>query len=1047
MWVITGPFDEEYGEVPPPDKRKLLKTGREYVVGRKDQPLTIRSKAISKAHAVLIVGECTEEQSADPAFIPTLTLHNLHDKSSRHVERPTRQNPRMRCEAMSTLVLESEDIIHLSASVPVRVHWEPVCCYNGSPRAGPSISPRDCAALGIHVVSTLHPAVTHHLTPTYALTAPIATALVSLATLVKPEWLSAILDAGNGRPSALEEAFALPPTNKYRPAFTAGLPLRLKKFDIWQPNEERVGIFRGRRFIFAGEKGAEAPTTLKELVRRAEGEYECFAIEGGSERFRQVLAKGKARESSLVLVADRPATLATIGEDGWKALVDTAKSFELKFIPPEKITEAAVYADITCIDPSAVIEEPEQSILPDVIPNTIEDEPSIPPPRSSEVMIARQEEKASASEVGDQPPRRKLPRRATSRASSRAPSPSPVNQEPVVAVEEAGAPVPEAPQPRRTLVRRAARPKTVVGIDDTTMDVDSNLASEQPAEASQTRLTESSTRHTDYIVPPTPARTSRLKRRVGTQGQSATTDVALLDTVEEPPHKRYKSLFDESDPDRVAQMNLDEYGSQHVGGGESMTQYEPSVPPFSMQSGSQACRARGTGTSGSSSIAPGIPLEALAEEEEESTLASRSDSRTQTQARGTKRKSQEADVVDDVEMADGGPPRNRPRTEDGQSGKSQAASPRSPAPTQGATHSQTQGTNKPLSKIVTRVDMSQSQVHTRAKPAKKLNSVAGGRDEGTASGEPDKDAAFLKAVASTKRGKKTEDEFDREFNNLRISKPDLEQDKAGEAWAVLDDFDDDKDVRGNFMMVVEMPVYRESGRTIGLGSDHLRRGEGRLEWQGRPDFKKFKRKTTGQRRQPVELMVEEETDLDIGSQYRKDAIDAPASPSDSQSKFESDTGKSTTQRLTTRGSKTRTPTIISDEDESALVSTSKPPSRSKSLGKRSQPSRPSSSQAKKSSAATRQRSQKQPLFMESDIEEADEDDFGTLASAPVTDLASDMDNDEMESTLRSTARGSRPPESSGTANRRLASVIMDDDSDDGATFKAFGTRARATRRR
>ncbi|KAH9895783.1 hypothetical protein C8Q73DRAFT_689417 [Cubamyces lactineus] len=1046
MWVITGPFDEEYGDVPPPDKRKLLKTGREYVVGRKDQPLTIRSKAISKAHAILIVEECTEEQVADPAFIPTLTLRNLHDKSSRHVERPTRHNPRMRCEAMSTLVLESEDIIHLSASVPVRVHWEPVCCYNGSPRAVPSISLRDCAALGIHVVTTLHPAVTHHLTPTYTLSAPIATALISLATLVKPEWLTTILSAGKGEPSALEESFVLPPTSKFRPTFTPGLPLRLKKFDIWQSNEERVGIFRGRRFIFVGEKGAEAHTALKELVRRAEGEYECFAIEGGPERFRQVLAKGKAREASLVLVADRPAALATVGEDDWTALVETAKSFELQFIPPEKIVEAAIYADTTCLDSLGAIQEPEQSILPDVIPNTIEDEPSIPPLRSSELVVVQQ--KSSASEVENQPQRRKLPRRATSRASSRAPSPPPASQEPVTTAEETRAPAQDAPQPRRTLVRRAARPNAVVGIDDATLDLDSNLASEQPLETSQTRLTDSTSR-TDSIVPPTPARTSRLKRRVGTQGQRASTDVALLDTVEEPPHKKYKSLFDESDPDRVAQMNLDEYGSQHVGGGESMTQYEPSTPLFSTQSGPRARSAGQAATSSSAGVATGMALEVLAEEEEESTLAWRSDSRTQTQARGTKRKSQEADIIDGVEMVDEGPPRNRPRTDsDGQSGKSQAASPRPSTRTQGTAHSQTQNVNKPLSKIVTRVDMSQSQVHVKGKYAQKPNSVTSGKNASAASGEPDKDAAFLKTVASTKRGKKTEDEFDREFNNLRISKPDLEQDKGGEAWAVLDDFGDDSDVRGNFMVVVEMPVYRENARVDGQGSDHLRRGEGRLEWQGRPDFKKFRRKTTGQRRQPVELMVEEEADLGIGSQYWKGAIDVPASPSDSQSKFESDTGKSTTQRSTGRGSKTRTPTVISDgEDQLAVASTSKPPSGSRSLGRRSQASKPSGSQAKKGpGAATRQRSQKQPLFMESDIEEVDEDDLGTLASTSANVLASDMDDDETEPTLRSTARRTQP-QAGGIMNRGLASAIIDDDSDDGATFKAFGTRARATRRR
>ena len=111
---------------------------------------------------------------------------------------------------------------------------------------------------------------------------------------------------------------------------------------------------------------------------------------------------------------------------------------------------------------------------------------------------------------------------------------------------------------------------------------------------------------------------------------------------------------------------------------------------------------------------------------------------------------------------------------------------------------------------------------------------------GAEPGQPDKDEAFLKAVATTKRGKKNEDDFDREFNNLRISKPDLQNEAAAEEWAVLDDFDDDTTLRGNFMVVVEMDVYRK-----GEGSgDVLRVTGGRADWEGRKNFKKFKQVST-----------------------------------------------------------------------------------------------------------------------------------------------------------------------------------------------------------
>jgi hypothetical protein len=105
---------------------------------------------------------------------------------------------------------------------------------------------------------------------------------------------------------------------------------------------------------------------------------------------------------------------------------------------------------------------------------------------------------------------------------------------------------------------------------------------------------------------------------------------------------------------------------------------------------------------------------------------------------------------------------------------------------------------------------------------------------GAAPGKPDTDAAFLKAVASTKRGKKAEDEFDREFNKLKISKPEVQPDDQEKEWAVLDDFEGDKGIRGNFMVVLELDVYsRQNGRR------NLK--DSRLEWHHQPNFKKFRK--------------------------------------------------------------------------------------------------------------------------------------------------------------------------------------------------------------
>jgi len=112
----------------------------------------------------------------------------------------------------------------------------------------------------------------------------------------------------------------------------------------------------------------------------------------------------------------------------------------------------------------------------------------------------------------------------------------------------------------------------------------------------------------------------------------------------------------------------------------------------------------------------------------------------------------------------------------------------------------------------------------------------------------DTDENFLKAVNSTKRGKKMEDDFDREFNLLRIAKPkNADSTAAGTAstrapdpalapWDAIDDFGD-FGIRGNFMVIVEIDVRRGgSARPM----PPARTNNGHPEWAGRLNFKKFK---------------------------------------------------------------------------------------------------------------------------------------------------------------------------------------------------------------
>lgn len=99
----------------------------------------------------------------------------------------------------------------------------------------------------------------------------------------------------------------------------------------------------------------------------------------------------------------------------------------------------------------------------------------------------------------------------------------------------------------------------------------------------------------------------------------------------------------------------------------------------------------------------------------------------------------------------------------------------------------------------------------------------------------DTDPTFLTALAS-KKGKKTaEDNFDREFNKLRISKPDIHREEEEQAWEILGDFDTEaRNIRGNFMVVIDLEVFRRN-------SGHGNTSVARRTYDGRPNFKKFKK--------------------------------------------------------------------------------------------------------------------------------------------------------------------------------------------------------------
>ncbi|OCF42159.1 hypothetical protein I317_04010 [Kwoniella heveanensis CBS 569] len=107
------------------------------------------------------------------------------------------------------------------------------------------------------------------------------------------------------------------------------------------------------------------------------------------------------------------------------------------------------------------------------------------------------------------------------------------------------------------------------------------------------------------------------------------------------------------------------------------------------------------------------------------------------------------------------------------------------------------------------------------------------------SGGPSKDEAFLQAISKSAKSRKAIDELDREFNQLRIPKPNgatavvraNEWESNVPDYALLNDADDE--LRGNFIQIIRRDMFRKD-----LGKD---KQSERVD-DGRPNFKKFKKK-------------------------------------------------------------------------------------------------------------------------------------------------------------------------------------------------------------
>ena len=294
-------------------------------------------------------------------------------------------------------------------------------------------------------------------------------------------------------------------------------------------------------------------------------------------------------------------------------------------------------------------------------------------------------------------------------------------------------------------------------------------------------------------------RNPKLKRRNATQQREGPEkdpyDISIdgPDEDEEPPLKKFKQMFEDSDPDRLV--------NSQTQGPEIRTL--SSIVELAYEERTEAMQNAMRDVSLKKRKRTSDDVDA-ANEDEETRPRTRADSRTPSL----------------------GPPPSKRRAPQMQYTGSLPSVPE--VPDSQVAPSSSRGAQPQKSQA------SESTFQTKSTETKKSAATA-------TQTQPDRDENFLKALASTRKGKKKEDQYDRDFNELRVAKPTQAHLKAAvgveedlEAWNSIEK---DMDIRGNFMVVMQEIEPRVPREPEEVGTSRA----GRPGWVGRPDFKKFKK--------------------------------------------------------------------------------------------------------------------------------------------------------------------------------------------------------------
>ncbi|CAE7093026.1 unnamed protein product [Rhizoctonia solani] len=855
MWVISGPFDGVQEGV----KEKLLKPGTTYTVGRAKagqsllNRINLEQKAISHEHVEIIVGNYEIDDVSDSQAKPTVQLIVKREKDIMV------SNQRASKGMMLDLEVGSE--IALTNKISIYLLWKPVIVINADSRVKKD-KVREIAAeaakIGVTISKTWKDNATHFATPSVNMSRRALHSLMLGIPLVDMKWLEELFRRGNtltteSEPDeygvvALESHFVLPDERDFRPKLIKpddeDEDITEWPIELWDANLARKTIWSGLHFHFFCDD--TAPTEWTDQVQLGGGTFKSHdinseepvtTVEEAKSLFKNIrlgaqkMNKVPGMMSPVVIVIKASELIALLGKSTWKLYQEGMKANGFKYITPKDITLAALRMETASIDCGL---ETFESVGSSAQPrksttSTLSSFPSVIPPSHAGDMSAsglpsvvttsafgaaepsEPPESESAPEVHRARPLKKL--RPQSREPSVAPTPKPTAQETSPVAEDKQDLVSEVPRPK--LLKRRVKTTTIaaaLGLDDSSASIVPVIPPDED------------------LNPPSPKPVAKKLEKVKPPSSTIiqeNTQTTQLTASRPNRLKRRADVLAERTTAAPAPIDTD------IPEAPALKRYRQ------LFEGVERAASSVVGIDGGSTIsttAPAQPLQPPMPADETK-----------------KRKSADRDEDDDANMEDA----TRIKRRVPASGISQK-----PSNSDEAAH------DMELDFEPRAITQSQlpppAQAHTRAPGPR-----------GAVPGAPDKDNTLLNALAQTeneqasvsKSGKakaaKTAP-IDKEFSNMRIAEEKEKEEtsrRRAEEMRIWEECERDVNVRGNFMVVelVEL-VRRNRGPPVRSINP---------AWEGKPDFKKFKKKAIGPRvaRVPVFANSDESLDYGMGDDY------------------------------------------------------------------------------------------------------------------------------------------------------------------------------------